>query len=126
MLFRDYIGSRTAYHKFEASSKFHWNLQTLHLLQAHNLPSNHAKASSMAGRHPLAEDADDTDDFYAQLSAAAEQADTAADAAAESLAADGSLRSLRQLLAQVCRTVLARRVHQLSTAGASMPEVGPR
>jgi hypothetical protein len=62
----------------------------------------------MAGRHPLAEDADDTDDFYAQLSAAAEQADTAADAAAQPLAPDGSLRSLRQLHEQVGRIGLAR------------------
>ncbi len=61
----------------------------------------------MAGRHPLAEDNDDTNDFYAQLSAAAEQADTAAGAAAESLAPDGSLRSLRQLHEQVGRTGLA-------------------
>jgi hypothetical protein len=54
----------------------------------------------MAGRHPLAEDNDDTDDFYAQLSAAAEQA-------AEPLAPDGSLRSLRQLYAQVWPPLLA-------------------
>lgn len=61
----------------------------------------------MAERHPLAEDNDDTDDFYAQLSAAAEQADTSADAAAEPLAPDGSLRSLRQLYAQVRLPLLA-------------------
>jgi hypothetical protein len=60
----------------------------------------------MAERHPLAVHDDDTDAFYAQLSAAAAQAETAADAMADPAVPDGSLASLRQLYAQVIgRTV---------------------